>query len=130
MKLTLRELRILSRLTCYEDALELTLNEIDHDEREEYFNNIENLRVTIAEWFFNYLSEKIFKKDCNGKTIYFFLESCEDLYEDEFEEVINKVKFSSEEEFYENISELFKENNYDEDEDYFDYFDDKCEEKE
>lgn len=129
MKLELRELRILSRLTYYEDALDLTLNEIDYDEKQEYISYKENLKMTIAEWFCEYLCGRIFKKEVDGNTIYFFLDSCEDLHEEEFEEIINKVKFSSEEEFYKSIDEIFKENNYDEDEDYFDYFDDEYEEE-
>lgn len=129
MKLELRELRILSRLTYYEDELDLTLNEIGYDEKQEYISYKENLKMTIAEWFCEYLCGRIFKKEVDENTIYFFLDSCEDLHEEEFEEIINKVKFSSEEEFYKNIDEIFKENNYDEDEDYFDYFDDEYEGK-
>lgn len=128
MEFTLRELRILSRLTCYDDQFELTINEIDDDEKKEYIYNNENLKVTIAEWFCDYLSGRIFKKEINGKYIYFFLESSEDLYLGEFEKTINKVKFSSKEEFYNNINKIFEENNYDPEKDYYTYFNDDYDE--
>lgn len=128
MKLTVRELRILSSLVYYDDLFELTMNEIDSYEKNEYMSNNENLRITISEWFYNYLSERIFKKEIGEKTIYFFLRSCEDLYFGEFERVINKINFSSQEEFYENLNKIYEENNYCTVKDYFNYFDDDYEE--
>lgn len=128
MKLTVRELRILSRLICYDDKFELTKEEMDDDEFDNYVSDWDNLKVRVENWFFNYLDEKIYTFKSNDKELYFFRNDSENIDNGEVEELLDKVNdkynINSIEEFNDARDRIFEENNYDPEYDLFDEYDD------
>lgn len=127
MKLNIRELRILSRLFCYNNKFELTITEIE-DDFDCYISSWNNLRNKMEDWFFDYLSEKIYTLKTDNEELYLFRRDSEDLYRNEVEELLDKLKsehdINSIKDFNNVKNKIFKENNYNIEKDSFDNYDD------
>lgn len=129
MELELRELRMLSDINCYDNDFELTKEEINDDEKETYMNDWDNLRKNISDWFCSYLSERVYIREYNGKTFYFFRRGSSLICGFEYENLVDRVllekKPKSVKEFNEVVYEIFQENEYDPADDWFDEYDDE-----
>lgn len=132
MKLNLRELRILSRLFCYDNKLELTKKEIDEGEFDRYISDWDYLKQKIEDWFFDYLDEKIDILKVTDKELYIFRNDYVELDNHEVKELLDKIKteykINSIEDFNYAKNKIFEENNYDSEIDCFEDYDDFFEE--
>lgn len=133
MKLELKELRMLTNINCYNSKFRLTKNEIDDDEEELCIKDWNNLKVTISDWFCDYMGDRVYSKEHNGKTFYFFRRGSSLVEGFEFENIVKKVleeyELNSAEEFDEIVKNIFQENDYNPEDDWFDEYDEDSEEE-